>query len=208
MATLRGSPASAKGALRRQQALEAALACISERGIHDTRIADVAVRAGMSPGHVLYYFGSKQRLLAEVLSWNEDRFHEHLAAELARARTARQRLERLIRASVPTGRGDPHWLLWLEVWSNAPHDLDLLADQERQEARFRSLLEQVLAQGQASGEFDLATEPASAAVRLSALIDGLAVQVVIGAPAMDPRRMRRIALDEVASIVGSPPGAS
>ena len=200
MATPRGGAGSAKGAQRRQQALEAALACISERGIHDTRVSDIAERAGMSPGHVLYYFGSKRQLLAEVLRWNEDRFHEQLRAELGRARTARQRLERLIRASVPSGRGDPQWLLWLEVWANAPHDPDLLRDQEHHETRFRVLLEQVIREGQALGEFDRSLDPVRTAYRLSALIDGLAVQVAIGAPAMEPRTMRRIALEEVASI--------
>ena len=207
MAIPPGAPASPKGALRRQQVLEAALACISERGIHETRMTDIAERAGMSPGHVLYYFGSKGRLLAEVLRWNEDRFHEQLTVELGRGGSARQRLERLIRASVPAGRGDPHWLLWLEVWAKAPHDPDLLRDQERHEARFRVLLEDVIRDGQARGEFDPTSDPVRTAFRLSALIDGLAVQVAIGAPAMDPRTMRRIALDEAASLAaGGPSG--
>src|SRR5919198_104258 len=109
---------------RRQRVLEAALAAITERGIPDTRMADIAARAGMSPGHVLYYFRSKAHILTEVLRWNEDRFHEGLQAKLAKTTSARERLMHLIRDSIPDGRGDPHWLLWLEVWAMSPHDRD------------------------------------------------------------------------------------
>lgn len=191
-----------RGARRRQQILEAALASIAERGIPDTRMADIADRAGMSPGHVLYYFRSKAHILAEVLRWNEDRFHEELQQELGRVRSARQRLLRLLRASVPEGPGDPHWLLWLEVWAMAPHDPDLLHDQELQATRFYDLLARVIREGQASGEIDPSLDASEAALRLSALVDGLAVQVAIGTPRMDRRTMLRVVSDEAAALVG------
>src|SRR5215467_15025855 len=41
---------------RRAQMMAAALQVISERGFADTRIADVAERAGTSPALVIYYF--------------------------------------------------------------------------------------------------------------------------------------------------------
>jgi AcrR family transcriptional regulator len=186
--------------------LEAALAAITERGVPDTRMTDIAARAGMSPGHVLYYFRSKANILTELLQWNEDRFHRELDADLRRARSARQRLLRAIRASVPAGRGDPHWLLWLEVWAMAPHDSGVLENQGLQESRFQQVLAIVIREGQASGEFDPRVDATEAAARLSALIDGLAIQVAIGAPNMDRRTMLRLATDEATSLLGS--GAS
>jgi AcrR family transcriptional regulator len=186
---------------RRQRVLEAALAAITERGIPDTRMTDIAARAGMSPGHVLYYFRSKGHILAEVLRWNEDRFHERLQAKLAKSTTGRERLLHLIRESVPTGRGDPHWLLWLEVWAMSPHHRELLEDQDLQERRFQDLLAVVVAEGQASGEFDPSLDATDAAVRLSALIDGLAIQVAMGSPGIDREAMLRIATNEVGSLL-------
>ena len=41
---------------RREQMLQAALEVIVERGYPDTRITDVAERAGASPALVIYYF--------------------------------------------------------------------------------------------------------------------------------------------------------
>ncbi len=52
---------------RRTQMLEAAIEVIAERGLCDTRIADVADMADLSPALVVYYFGSKETLLTEAL---------------------------------------------------------------------------------------------------------------------------------------------
>jgi AcrR family transcriptional regulator len=190
-----------KGDARRQRVLEAALAAITERGIPDTRMADIAARAGMSPGHVLYYFRSKAHILTELLRWNEDRFHEGLQAKLAKTTSAREQLMHLIRDSIPDGRGDPHWLLWLEVWAMSPHNRELLEDQESQERRFQDLLAVVIGEGQGSGEFDPSIDATDAAVRLSALIDGLAIQVAIGAPGIDRDVMLRIATSEARALL-------
>jgi AcrR family transcriptional regulator len=183
--------------------LEAALAAITERGVPETRMSDIAAKAGMSPGHVLYYFGSKGNILAELLQWNEDRFHRELRSELQRAKSSRQRVLRVIRASVPSRRGDPHWLLWLEVWAMAPHDPGLFENQRLQESRFQDVLAAIIREGQASREFDGSIDASAAAARLSALIDGLAIQVAIGAPRMDRRRMLRLATGEVDLLLGT-----
>src|SRR5258708_28478020 len=52
---------------RREQMLQAALEVIAERGYAETRIADVAERAGTSPALVIYYFKTRDQLLTEAL---------------------------------------------------------------------------------------------------------------------------------------------
>jgi len=61
---------------RRQQILEAALACFSENGFHQTGIADIVRRSGMSHGAVYGYFQSKDDII-EALA--DDR-HQREAA--------------------------------------------------------------------------------------------------------------------------------
>ena len=51
---------------RRSQMLRAALDVLVERGFPDTRIADVAERAEVSPALVIYYFKTKDRLLTKA----------------------------------------------------------------------------------------------------------------------------------------------
>ena len=62
--------------------LEAAAEVIGERGLCETRIADVAERAGLSPALVVYYFGSKEKLLTEALAYAEDLFYIEAFREL------------------------------------------------------------------------------------------------------------------------------
>ncbi len=48
--------------LRRPQIVAAAAEVLYERGLFDTRIGDIAERAGTSAATILYYFESKDRL--------------------------------------------------------------------------------------------------------------------------------------------------
>jgi AcrR family transcriptional regulator len=48
---------------RRQQILDAALACFSEDGFHQTGMADIVHRSGLSQGAVYLYFPSKDDLI-------------------------------------------------------------------------------------------------------------------------------------------------
>jgi len=48
---------------RRQEILEAALACFSEEGFHQTGMADIVSRSGMSHGAVYGYFRSKDDII-------------------------------------------------------------------------------------------------------------------------------------------------
>jgi len=63
----------------RERILQAAMDTIAERGMARLRMADVGERVGMSPGHILYYYRSKQRLLLETLRWSDDRLAEQRA---------------------------------------------------------------------------------------------------------------------------------
>src|SRR3989337_4082309 len=92
---------------RRMEILEAAVEVIGERGLCDTRIADVARRAGASAALILYYFDSKDRLLTEALTHAEDRFYLETFHELTGLERAWDRLSSLIDPSPPTRRSGP-----------------------------------------------------------------------------------------------------
>src|ERR671910_1340320 len=90
---------------RRTQMLEAAMEVIAGRGLCDTRIADVADRAGLSPALVVYYFGSKESLLTEALAYAEDLFYIEAFRELTGIEGASERLVRLIELACPPAGG-------------------------------------------------------------------------------------------------------
>jgi AcrR family transcriptional regulator len=191
---------------RRTQILEAAVAVIGERGLCDTRIADIAARAGTSSGLVVYYFQTRDRLLAEALSYSEERFYEATADELGKLETATEKLVRLIELSCsagPAAQGNwlDEWVLWLDMWARSPRDPDVARDREVMDRRWRDTVAGIVREGQASGEFRQ-VDADEFALRLSALSDGLAIQVILDDPDVSPARMLDICLGTAASELG------
>src|SRR5215203_5187257 len=132
---------------RRTQMLEAAAEVIGERGLCDTRIADVAGRAGLSPALVVYYFGSKEKLLTEALAYAEDLFYIEAFRELTGIEGAAERLARLIELACPPverRETDEYWALWVELWSRALRNGEAARKREALDRRWRNTIAEVV----------------------------------------------------------------
>ncbi len=142
---------------RHEEILEAAARVITERGLADTRISDIADRCGVSPGLILYYFESKDRLLVEALTSANDQFYLRLSREMRRMSSARQQLERLIELSVPGLLPDydrlDDWALWIEIWVRALRDEKLAHEREMLDRRWRQSIADIIRHGRSTGEF-------------------------------------------------------
>ena len=104
--------------IRRPQLLRAAADVIVERGFSSTRIADVAERAGTSPPAVLYWFRSKDELLAEALTVDEERFDAEMRERVDLLECPRDQLRLMIEAAAE----EYDWTLWIELWARALRD--------------------------------------------------------------------------------------
>ncbi|MFJ2819632.1 TetR/AcrR family transcriptional regulator [Streptomyces toxytricini] len=192
-----GARAARKNAPPREDVLAAAMATIAERGLDGLTMAGLGRQVGMSSGHLLYYFGSKDELLLQTLEWSEAALGAERRALLARRGTARERLEAYVDLYVPDGARDPHWTLWLEVW-NRSQDAGP-GERERQaaiEGAWHRDLVALLAEGISHGEFK-AVDPDRHASRLRALLDGFSIQVAVGLPGIG----RRDILDHVSEFL-------
>ena len=176
--------------------LQAALAVIADKGLDETRMVDIGNAAGMSAGHVMYYFPSKAELLMQALKWSEDRFLSEAQEAIRGLPTARERLWQLVELSVPDTPADPAWILWLETWARAPHDQHVARFQQGIEEQWTSALAGVVREGQASGEFaDVDAEDFAAS--FSALIDGLSIRLVGGAGTLTRARLLEICAEHM-----------
>jgi AcrR family transcriptional regulator len=175
--------------IRRPQLLAAAAEVISERGFDATRIADVADRAGTSPSAILYWFESRDELLAEALIADENRFDEDLSTRLARLDSPSARLLELLEASA----NEYDWTLWIELWTRALRDPSVRAARERLDDRWRATLARIVTAGAKSGEF-APEDVDGAAHTLASLIDGLAVQVTLSDGTMPQERMLELSV--------------
>ncbi len=190
---------------RHQEILDAAAQVITERGLAETRISDVADAAGVSPGLILYYFESKDRLLAEALTYSNDQSFLRMSREIRRMPSAKEQLRHVIDLSVPGylpeyGRLD-EWALWIEVWVRSLRDPQMAKDREVLDQRWRQSIADIIRAGQASGEFP-AGDADELALLLGSLIDGLAIQVIMNDSQVSPERMHRACMDVAAREIG------
>jgi AcrR family transcriptional regulator len=192
---------------RREQMLRAALEVIVERGFPETRIADVAERAGTSPALVIYYFKTKDQLLTEAIRFSEDSWYENGTSRMAVIDTAAARLEELVALScLPEADDDPDgpntsWLLWLDLWAQAARHPEVAAVRQRFDERWRDTIAALVSQGQAAGEFG-PVDAADFAVAMSALMDGFAIQIALEDPTVGAGRAFELSMRFAASQLG------
>ena len=160
---------------RRAEILEVTCQVVIDRGFAATRISDVAKRLDVSSSLIHYHFDSKEQLLAEAFAHYARNDVAEMEAEIASAPTALAQLDRIIQSYVPEGSDDVEWMLWIDGWGEALRNPLMKRISQALDEQTDDLLERVLEHGVDSGEFVCAA-PAASAMRLTALVDGLAVQ--------------------------------
>jgi AcrR family transcriptional regulator len=175
--------------LRKPQIVKAAAEVLYERGLFDTRIGDIAERAGTSSPTILYYFESKDRLLEEAVDQTDREFYGRLSRGQERHKRPSGKLVHLIEETSLGPGGISDWTLWMEVWVRARRDPGVRRSYFALDRRQRELIAEIVRDGQRSGEFDEAADPDEFALSLSGLMDGLGVQVTLGQPDVTPERM-------------------
>jgi AcrR family transcriptional regulator len=182
---------------RREQLLRSALEVIVARGYADTRIADVAEHAGTSPALVIYYFKTRDQLLTEALRYSEDGWYAAGTQRLAGIPTAVGRLTELVAMTClpdtdPASRTE--WLLWLDLWALSPRNQGVATVRKKFDERWRQTITTTVLFGQETGEFDSGVDAASFAITLSALLDGMAVQIALEDADVPPSRAYDLAM--------------
>ncbi|WP_191971562.1 MULTISPECIES: TetR/AcrR family transcriptional regulator [Streptomyces] len=171
---------------RREELLRAAVEQIEARGVSAVRIADVASALGVSNALVLYHFSTKEKLVAAAFTHAAAGDLTRLRKLLGRRTTALRRLRSAVRWYAPTGQAKG-WRLWIEGWAAAlrePALREVTRDLDRQ---WKAALTEVVTEGVAAGEFQC-PDPTGTALRLTALLDGLAVQMTTYAGAVSRAR--------------------
>ena len=163
-----------KGRIRREDILTAAVAVYGEAGYHGSSLREVAKRAGITHAGLLYYFPTKEALLAAVL---ERRDAEDSEREQLHAPPGREVLAHFIALAehnvTHPGIVDLYSRLAAEaVAADHPaHDYFVRHYRLARESTFESF--RVLAE---QGGLRDGVDPAAAALTFVALMDGLQVQ--------------------------------
>ena len=178
--------------------LAAAIEVIVERGFPETRVADVAERAGVSPALVIYYFKTKDNLLSEAMRYSEDGWYAEMTRRTENSPSAAGRLEEVVAMTcLPSMRDEggieDSWAVWLDLWAQALRDPEVRKVREEFDEHFRETIRQIVRDGTANGEFGQVDED-DFAVGFSALLDGFAIQIALDDPKVDAKRAFELAM--------------
>ena len=187
-------------ARRRAQLLEAAIESIVRHGLSATTLATVADAAGLSQGVAVFYFKTKQALLADALRWQYEEYRNVWQAALdAAPPDPVARILALVRADFDPAICNRRMLtLWHAFWGEATArplfaEISESFDRERAEA-LRAQCEA------AAGLLDTTVwNPDSLAVAIDSLTDGLWIRMHLDPDGMANEEAMRVTLRLVAA---------
>lgn len=162
-----------------QRIVDAMRASVALRGVAGSTFDHVAREAGVSRGLLHYYFGSKERLLAEVVKRDTELRMAALDEQLATASSASDFIAMLRRTLDQMLREDTEFLtLSFEAFTLSRRNPDIAAEFSELVRRTREHVAGVLAAKQDEGVLELRADPEAIAEILFGLGDGLALRIL------------------------------
>ena len=165
------------GDVRLDALLRTACDVIADRGLANTRTADVAAAAGVSQALLFYHFETKERLLAGAFAWAAEKDLGRLDTIVGSDAPPLGKLRKILNWYAPTS-SSKSWAMWIECWAEALRVPELERVSRRLDLRWRDALADVIEAGARVGDFACA-DPAGAAWRIVGLIDGLGIAVTV-----------------------------
>jgi betaine-aldehyde dehydrogenase len=153
---------------RRSQLIGVTIDSLAELGYVSSTLAQIAGRAGVSPGLVAHYFGDKDGLLEAAFRSLSRRVGDQVRARLARASTPRGRIQAVIDANLAPAEFEQRTgTAWLAFWGQVVHAPRLKRVQTVYQRRTLSNLQHALKR------LLPAEEARSLAYMIAAMIDGV-----------------------------------
>ena len=152
---------------------------VGQRGAAASTFDQVAREAGVSRGLLHYYFGSKERLLVEVLRRDSEIRCGLLAETLAGADSIDAIVDVLVRSLEDVLEEDPGFFaLLFEMFSASRRQADIGNEMAQLYREVRAQVADVLREKEEQGVTSMRADADAVAAALFALGDGLALQVL------------------------------
>jgi AcrR family transcriptional regulator len=162
-----------------QRIIDAMRDSVARRGAAGSTFEHVAREAGVSRGLLHYYFGTKERLLVEVVRRDADMRITRLDQVLERATSVDEVLDGLVASLTDMIDNDPGFFLLLyELFSAGRRNPDIQHEVGQLFERTRSHVAEVLRAKESEGVINLRFDAEAVVSYLFALADGLALQVL------------------------------
>ena len=187
--------------VRRQQLIKATIKSIAKRGLNETTMADVAHEAGLSQGIINLHFQSKGKLLLETLRFIADDYRSAWGNALAAAGSnPADKIIALVELDFSTRICDKKKLsVWFAFWGEAksrPTYLKVCAERDKHyDEAMTDICRDIIAEGGYTG-----AGPKSIALGLSAMVEGLWLDLLVGSEGLDRVRAKNICLGYLAGV--------
>ena len=185
----------ARGAAQREKILRAAFAALAERGHPKTSLREIARSVDVDSGRIVYYFGSREKLLQEVvLRWDEEAERRWIGG-IGPGSIIESYLSTIRHNSDVPGIVRLYLILAAEAGEEGDPSHDFVRDRFE---RTRTALADGVRHGVSTGRFRTDIDPDDAARTMIALADGLQLQGLV-----DPTVDAAAALDHYLSTLNA-----
>ena len=162
-----------------QRIVDAMRTCVGTRGATGATFDHVAREAGVSRGLLHYYFGTKEKLLAEVVRRDCDLRMERLSETVSGVAGADALLGALVQSLNETLAETPEFfVILLELHTLARHNAEVAVELAELHRRVRLHLAGILAGARDQGAIRLDDDPEVVSEVLFAIADGLAMRML------------------------------
>jgi AcrR family transcriptional regulator len=162
-----------------QRIVEAMRSSVARRGVAGSTFDHVAREARVSRGLLHYYFGTKERLLAEVVRHDCDLRMVALDEQLADARDADGVIAALVDSLRRFVKEEPEFItVVFELFTLSRRNDEIAAEFAELLRRIREHVAELLARKQAEGALHLRADPGAVADVLFSLADGLCMRML------------------------------
>jgi AcrR family transcriptional regulator len=162
-----------------QRIIEAMRTSVGTRGAAGSTFDHVAREAGVSRGLLHYYFGSKEKLLVEVVRHDCETRIAAMDERISRAGSVDEIIAALVLGLEEFIEGEPSSpAVIYELLSASRHSEEIRAELAELYRRWRADLAEALREKERDGVVRLEADPESVASMLFALGDGFGIQVL------------------------------
>ena len=165
---------------RKAQIYQAALACFSRKGYHQTTMDDIVAESGLSKGALYWHFKSKKELFLSLFQELMEQYGQAIESVVTGEAGATEKL----RASLAFIRAGSEEIISffgviMEAWTLTRHDEDVERLTREIYEPYVDTLTRIVQEGVASGEFRTDSPRATALVVLT-LFDGIMMALGTG----------------------------
>ena len=164
---------------RRDQILQAAIACFSRKGYHLTTMNDIVAESGMSKGSLYWHYKNKKDILFAVMDWYLNQITEEMLVAAQESPTATDKLKSVFDLFAATvAAEDTLFNVFIDFYAETRHDQEVTQRFRQGIMPYIDYVAQIIQEGIATGEFK-PVETRHMAVVFMAASEGLLLYKII-----------------------------